>query len=374
MKTRQGVRLYRMSPNAPWTYRKHKNGRNHYFQLGFDRAEARKVANEIHNFLYFQTVENAMAKFQPGKKIPGSKGIPTFGDVIDRMKEVAPVSGIAKRTLNAYVGALKLFARVAHPSTPDEKSVKAHLSDLIPELVIKVRRELLEGVNDEDVRRSKMRTANSLQRNCAACFGRTFRPHMTEFDLSCVREFLDVPLLSRLQKRDELPSSDLIKKTFELYDDYEGYEKVMLGLALFFGMRRDEIFHCRKSWFMLEDKAFIKIRADKKFRPKAGVSGMTWGRLEVAERLLELSGKDYVIPIRKRRSTAKKVVSDLRGVGWKRRSPLHECRKLYGSYLANKDSLYAAQKALRHASPQVTSDSYADIMLDNSVTELWETA
>jgi len=61
-------------------------------------------------------------------------------------------------------------------------------------------------------------------------------------------------------------------------------------------------------------------------------------------------------------------------LGWDRNSPLHECRKLYGSYLANKEGLYAAQKALRHSSPQVTSDAYADIMLDDKIIQFWEAA
>ena len=65
------------------------------------------------------------------------------------------------------------------------------------------------------------------------------------------------------------------------------------------------------------------------------------------------------------------LIADLRALGWDRNSPLHECRKLYGAFLATTDSLYKAQKCLRHSSPQITSDTYADIIVSDKILKCW---
>lgn len=376
IKTRQGVRLYKMSRTAPWTYRKHRAGKNYYFQLGNDTTEAGKMANEIHNYLYFHTMEDALDKYQPDKHRAGRKGVPTFADLADTLEGLSGATGTAKRTLEGYVSSLRIFARLARPSASDEKAMASPVSSLTPALIIKMRKQLFKGIADEEELRRKMRTANSRQRNCSACFGRTFKSFMSEYDLSSVQDFLEVPLLAKLQKKYELPDPGLIEKTFELYHSYSGPEKILLGLALFFGMRREEIFNCRSRWFRFtEDRVLVTIKSEITFRPKSGIAGTTWGSKGIATEILdEAPDSGYLILKRKRDGAAKKVVKDLRNLGWDRNSPLHECRKLYGSYLANKEGLYAAQKALRHSSPQVTSDAYADIMLDDKIIQFWEAA
>jgi len=50
---------------------------------------------------------------------------------------------------------------------------------------------------------------------------------------------------------------------------------------------------------------------------------------------------------------------------------LHECRKLYGSYMASTENLYVAQKNLRHASPMTTNDFYTDLVKGQEVLGLW---
>ena len=65
------------------------------------------------------------------------------------------------------------------------------------------------------------------------------------------------------------------------------------------------------------------------------------------------------------------VLKDLRRIGWDRMKPLHECRKLYGSYWASKEGLYFAQKTLRHATPLTTNDYYADLIDQEEIMELW---
>ena len=144
---------------------------------------------------------------------------------------------------------------------------------------------------------------------------------------------------------------------------------------MFFGLRRKEIFHTRRNWFDLSgDRAVIKIKADKAFKPKGWVAGSTWGLKSKAREILDAApSDDYLFLFRKRSGIADEVVADLKALGWGKDSlAMHECRKLYGSYLANKEGLYAAQKALRHSSPQITSDTYADIILDDKIVQFWE--
>ena len=369
-KTRAGATIHK-NGDRPWTFRKHRDGKRYNFQLGPSRSEAAKVANEINTYLYFHSIEEAMAKFQPGKSKHASEGVPTFGQLLEIVDGAALVTGLEKRTVRSYHSAIKSFAECARKKNPMEASI----NELTPDLLAKMRRQLLHGVTDEVEKIRKMRTANARLRNMKAVFSKDKRPFMKSWDLTGVADFLECRPYGKLKTVYQLPAYDLIKKTFGLYEKYDGAKKAMLGLALFFGLRRKEIFHTRRSWFDLsKDKAYISIQADKSFKPKAWVTGATWGLKSKAQEILDAApADDYLFIHRKRSGEADEVVKDLKDLGWpKYCAAMHECRKLYGSYLANKEGLYVAQKALRHSSPQITSDTYADIILDRNIIEFWE--
>jgi integrase len=152
---------------------------------------------------------------------------------------------------------------------------------------------------------------------------------------------------------------------------------IVLNLALNFGLRRNEIFNSRRAWIEIPDKgpARVGVFSERSFHVKSGEDGYAFGSAVSARKLLELSeGFDYLVSSRNPRTCLDPVVADLRGIGWGDKcKPLHECRKLYGSYLATTQSLYYAQKSLRHASAMTTNDFYADLMTDDSVISLWGT-
>ena len=149
----------------------------------------------------------------------------------------------------------------------------------------------------------------------------------------------------------------------------------LIGIALHFGLRRTEILHMRRSWFDLSgDKARINVVAELDFKPKGGHEGLTMGSKSVAKAILnKASGDDYLIKDRadKGRPAFDATLKVLREIGWERASPLHELRKLFGSYVASTESLYISQKFLRHADASTTNESYADAIVDDKVKNLW---
>ena len=179
----------------------------------------------------------------------------------------------------------------------------------------------------------------------------------------------------------ELPSEEIIQATHDYLANLKCNIKfTMLTLALHAGMRRNEIAHCRREWMNLDgdDDNTIAIKNDRNFTPKTGHGGTTlinphWAKLVYAK----AEGIDYLIEgvDRTKQSSIddafEPLLKDLRGLGWKRQSPLHECRKLYGAFLATSESLYRAQKCLRHSSPQITSDSYSDLIVSDKIIKLW---
>ena len=85
------------------------------------------------------------------------------------------------------------------------------------------------------------------------------------------------------------------------------------------------------------------------------------------------AGDDYLIKHRANQglSIFKKCLNELRAIGWDRTNPLHELRKLFGSYIASTESIYISQKFLRHADASTTNDSYADAIIDDKIKNLW---
>ena len=70
-------------------------------------------------------------------------------------------------------------------------------------------------------------------------------------------------------------------------------------------------------------------------------------------------------------TAVKHLIKKRRSIGWERSSPLHELRKLFGSYVATTEGIYISQKFLRHADASTTNDSYADVMANDNIKALW---
>ena len=158
----------------------------------------------------------------------------------------------------------------------------------------------------------------------------------------------------------------------------EAYCAILLALGL--GLRANEIDKARWSWFKFDSKAdcFLEIREESDFKPKGGTMRLIripkelYAELEKARpdlashyvlggqasKSVEKNGWGY-----RCRETLRVVNAWLRERGVEteevRGNPLHRLRKQFGSEVATRSGLFAAQKLLGHSSPTVTAKYYA---------------
>jgi integrase len=153
-----------------------------------------------------------------------------------------------------------------------------------------------------------------------------------------------------------------------------------LLLAIGAGLRANEIDKARWSWLKLNDNGdcFVEISEESDFKPKGGSMRRIMIQQTVYDALVDLrtdktspyvlggieqeqkseNGETYRSP-----NTLRAVSQWLRsrGVekGRSRGNPLHRLRKQFGSEVATKFGLFAAQKLLGHSSPTTTARYYA---------------
>ena len=238
---------------------------------------------------------------------------------------------------------------------------------------------MMDGREDEDYILSAKRTVNSVLRNMRGLVSEEAMDIYDGWNMEWVAPLKKLKGYKKVAVHYTLPSEELINKTFDYLENLKcDFKFTMLALAIHAGMRRTEIAHCRRSWIKLSDKEFssINIVNELKFNPK-GYAGTTVISTYWAERIYSRAeGLDYLLSIDL--SSQKKIdyafeplIADLRALGWDRNSPLHECRKLYGAYIATTQSLFKAQKYLRHTNAQITSDMYSDVIVSDELLKKW---
>jgi len=376
--TKRGNRVYRRNPKAAnFTFRIRVNNKTAYFNLGKDLELAKKTADEIDAYLVFNSLEETILKYNPNKKqgkaVPATSDLqsPTLGQIIDFLKINKNLIGIANRTFQCYRRGLYRVTGLS-----DKEARALPLKKLTKKMLREVKAESVKGVFDKVELDEKKRSYNTLLRNAKSVFSNTamaYYPEIWSFEgLGYLRKEI---FFNRVKKDYTLPETSLIKNTFKLLNESEGDRFAIMAMALHFGMRRKEIFFARRDWFDVdEDRCSICIAAEGNFKPKGGFDGYTAGNTAWGSKILDKSnGFDYIITDRSRKAekTFKSVIDSLRDIGWTRQSPLHELRKLYGSYLATTKGLYVAQSYLRHTSPSVTSQYYAKLMPSKDMLACW---
>ena len=368
--TKRGNRVFKKTENSKsWIFEKVINRRRYQFRLGKHLPTAKSLADEIDAYMITNSVEDAVLKYKKGVSDPINGKIPLIGDIVERYRLTAPSDlGVQKESAKVYCNSL-LHIIDKHKS----------LLDLNDGVISEYKKSRLEGVDDEDDIKARKRSINSVLRNAKSLFGKEAMGLYKDWNMEGIAPLMGASSFKRVRKIYRLPPSDLVNRTFELCDRYESEGDtdyhIVLNLALNFGLRRNEIFNSRRAWVEIPDEgpARVGVFSERSFHVKSGEDGYAFGSAVSARKLLELSeGFDYLVSSRNPRTCLDPVVSDLRGIGWGDKcKPLHECRKLYGSYLATTQSLYYAQKSLRHASAMTTNDFYADLMTDDGVISLW---
>ena len=367
--------VYKRCPDHKyWTFRKRKDGKAYYFNLGPVLSEAKTLADRIDAFCVFNPMDKAIAHFNPNKINYGN--VPTVEELISVFEKNSDLLEKKARTVSSYANALRRL--VKHGTGKKNPSLAINWNECFN----KYRRYMLDEVEEEEEISARKRTINSVLTNARSLVSEDAIGIYKDWDMTWVPKIRALKKFKKVQVYYTLPPEELVLSTFDYLAKVKcNYKFVMLSLALHGGMRRSEIAHCRRSWFDLSGKEHntITIVPDKKFDPK-GHHGATildpkWAKLIYAR----AEGLDYLLncnldTYKTIDSAFEPLIEDLRALGWERNSPLHECRKLYGAFLATTDSLFKAQKCLRHSNPQTTSDSYADIIMSEKILACWNQA
>ncbi|MAT87249.1 MAG: hypothetical protein CL532_01680 [Aestuariivita sp.] len=377
-KTKQGATISKRSKAGAWRYVTRAGGKDYYFPLGYSENEAKELADKVRATILLEGIDTAREKFCQKALLRDKPPSPTIDQVLTTLDQIQHVMGWATVTKNGYKNSLVSIARTAlNKSTEEVKAMECSIFN--PSLISKYKDAKLFGVDNEARKKSVMRTINRNIRELKAVFGSNTEQYFSKYDMSFVGALKTEKFYRGLRKLYRLPKGQMVSDTFALADSLSGDQGTALNLALYFGLRRGEIYHARRDWFDLEgDLCRIDIGAERDFRPKGGHEGITMGSKAAAVAILnKASGDDYLLGRRVKggRSLFQELVKVLRGIGYTmengREKPLHEMRKLFGSYVATSQSIYTAQKYLRHADSSTTNESYADIIVDKKVLKLW---
>ena len=367
------TKIYKRYEKGGWTFKTIVDKKVRYFPLGLDRDEALKMADTIRGHLMLYPFDEVFKMFNKKAFAKIKPPAPTFGQCLAVLKKHQSAVGLRDSSLKGYKDSLGGLIRKVLGKKRNEKVDDFDMSQIDDDFILEYKKISLEGITDQEKLMSRHRSINSRIRQVKAMFSR--EKLFKEFDMSFVDDIRSAEFFTGVKKLYKLPSEDLIKSTFELWEDSTGDLRVLLGMALHFGMRRNEIFHARKPWFQMDgEKARINITADLDFRPKGGHEGFTLGSKTVAADILNKASDDGYL-IQNRNDSGRPVYDDamnkLRAIGWDRPSPVHELRKLFGSYIASTESIYIAQKFLRHADASTTNDSYSDAIIEGDIKNLW---
>jgi integrase len=384
---------------SAWTRRIVRNGRQFYFTLPAEREKAEEVANEIDAFLQVRsnTIEDAIARFSPEKRIVvEGRPVATLRSVINLFRLKRDVLDVKKSSARVYVGSIIRMIAVAQArrarrgmkrgkmdAASKDRVLDSAVSCLADSHLVSDFKEamLASAGADEALRKQRKRTVNSYLRNAASLFTDAAMRQYAAAGLNVPKpKCFDIELpFRKVDKKYRLPEPAVVSAVFDLAPALKAMDRnayLAYLLALHAGLRKEEIAHCRRGWFSTTAPWRIRIQAEGSFNPK-GTEGETemeeWAYREV----MELAGEDTILTgtITDRKDGAFRVLnSRLKSAGLRRFKPAHELRKLFGSYIASTRGIFVAQKFLRHQSAQLTSDDYADNILDETVRARWRAA
>lgn len=368
--TPRGTQIYQRSKSGIWTYKSQVGGKSTYFPLGYDKTEALKLADKIRASLVLLPMDEVLNQFQKKAIAKERPDPPTLGQILETLDQNQLTMGIKDSTKDSYQVAIRSIVKRVTGLSDKSLVDSFDMSKINVDFIRKYKHIQLEGVVGANQLKSRKRSINSRLRQVKALFNHDI---FKKYDMRFAQNFADDKFFKKVKKQYRLPSVDLIEKTFDLWSDTDGDTYIILGLGLNFGLRRSEMLHCRRDWFNLRgDKARIDIFADRGFDPK-GFEGYTQGSKQVAKLILNKASDDYLLHNRANlaRTSFDNTLAMLRDIGWDRQCPLHECRKLFGSYIASTENLFISQKYLRHSDAQTTSESYADALTDEDTIKLW---
>lgn len=410
--TPRGVVVFRLKKNlgrgkvhvaGHYTARWVRNYKQHYFRLSSTKRAARKLADDIDRFLDVptNTIEHAIERFNPNKweRMNPKLRAGTIGDVLKAHADAEKSLGLDHQTGLSYRNGMMVFVRQAiehrRGRIPSNDTIKAMSLDLITLVTVsdfKVARVNTAGKNKSDIE-TKKRSANSVFRAVKSLFTKAARNHYAHIQLpEKFDDILETMNYERVEKKKyRLPPTAVIERVMNDaaqlrngYVDAAGDDVapdmnmyLTFLLAAHCGQRKKEIAHAMREWIEHTKPPRMWVRSTPDFLAKGKDEGFAEVEPWVIDELetfggpaLLLSGgaKERKVMVFSRLNRWLKS----RGLGTKKgEKAVHGLRALFGSMIATTRGIFTAQKFLRHKTVDVTNDSYADVVLDESQHLYW---
>ena len=367
-------------------------GRRETFNLGTpNKAAAAARAREVYCFLAANGWDAAKEKFKP--KNPGGT-LKTHATVGQFLEELERKALLKPKTLESYCVAFRRILsdafkieggneRFDYRTGGRERWIeKVHaivLAEVTPARIAEWKREYLARAGLSPIKQRAARTSvNSFLRQAKSLFAPKLLKHIEgrlELPSPLPFEGVDFEKRQSMRYRSGFDVSKLIETAqAELASAWPQQFKIFL-LATFAGLRRGEIDLLEWSSFRW-DSGLIRIEATKWFHPKSEDS---LGDVELDAQVLELfrgyharARGSFVIESRNEprpeatfehyrcQDHFEKLIHWLRKNGVRSKTPLHSLRKEFGSQICDREGIYAASRALRHANIAVTAQHYLD--------------
>jgi integrase len=366
-------------------------GRRETFALGTpNKTAAAARAREIYLFLAANGWEAAREKFKP-KSPEILKTGATVGQFLEELRAKAELK---PKTFESYCVAFRRIISDAfkveggterfdyRTGGRDRWIALVHaipLAEVTPARIAEWKRGFLARAGSSPVKQRAARTSvNSFLRQAKSLFAPRLLKHLEgRLELPAGSPFEGVDFEKRQSMRygSGFDVEKLIGRAqAELASEWPEQFKIFL-LAAFAGLRRGEIDLLEWSSFRWES-GLIRIEATKWFHPKSEDS---LGDVELEPEVLELfrcfharARGSFVIESRneprpgatfdhyRAQNHFEKLVAWLRKNGVRSKTPLHSLRKEFGSQICDREGIYAASRALRHANIAVTAAHYLD--------------
>lgn len=373
-------------------------GRREWFKLGSNnKIAASKQAAKIYQSLIVRGWDATLEDFKPDYLVKISA--PTLGVFFAAVKEVTTVT---PQTFEKYCRWLRTIVAQLKGMDNDPSKYDAHkggreqwlttidktpLSFLTPEKILRWRTAFIAKADKDDNKAIKQaqRSANSAIRNARSLFSAKILKQLGGITLPTPLPFDDVDLIKGKNPRHEstVDVAALAKMAEDELSESEPEAYKIFLLALFAGLRRNEI--DKLQWKSIDWKnKNIAIRPHSHFSPKTDSSSDTVSvDAKILKRLKSLKKTtvgEYVVysktkprintsyPHYRAEKTFKRLNRWLRSKGITANSPVHTLRKEFGRLITEKYGIYAASRALRHSSIQITVDYYADDTRRKTVT------
>lgn len=369
-------------------YIQHK-GRREWFQLGSNnKVNASKRAAEIYQSLKLNGWDETILKYKGVKEEKIAS--PTLAEFF---AAVNSAGNFEEKTFTLYCRCLRtIVSQIRNIPYPKAKAGKqadtraqwlakidgTKLSFLTADKIRKWQKDYVAKAGTDPVKiRRAQHTANKLVRNARSLLSKKVLPLIKDIVIPEPHSFADVTLLKSGNMRydSKISPVKLIEEAQSELEVQRPEEYKIFLLSLFAGLRRNEIDKLLWSSVNFEG-GYIRIEENEYFSPKTETSignvPVDPDVIAIFKAFHEKANGQFVIEsrVKPKFSTTydhyradkhfKSLTGWLRSKGVTAQSPIHTLRKEYGRLVTEGFGIYAASRALRHGSIQITAAHYAD--------------